>query len=206
MSTSTMTRAGRVHAQRFLQNLAPKARDLGSELVVLWAMLDRAELAGGRRQAAELLNRLLEASGLDAKGARDLLGLAYLRLQYRLLIDGAGTEILHYMSSAETLDARLLTAMETVEPDLLAGLARLAGRALRAPAARAEVEAALGYLSELSPWCPTFHEAELLPARLAPPDVPRAPELALGLTMPLLLALWPRKDNTPRPRTPNDVR
>ena len=82
MSTSTMTRAGRVHAQRFLQNLAPKARDLGSELVVLWAMLDRAELAGGRRQAAELLNRLLEASGLDAKGARDLLGLAYLRLQY----------------------------------------------------------------------------------------------------------------------------
>jgi len=179
---------------------------MGSDLVVLWAMLDRRELAGGRRQAAEMLTKLLESSGLDGAGARDLLGLAYLRLQYRLLIDGAGMEILGYLASAETLDARLLTAMETVEPDLLAGLARLAGRALRSPGARAEVEAALGYLAELAPWCPTFHEAELLPSALAPSAVPRAQELALGLTLPLLVALWPRKDNTPRPRTPNDVR
>jgi hypothetical protein len=206
MTEATVTRAGRAHAQRFLQHIATEARDLGPDLAALWAVLDRAELAEGRRQAAQLLSALVEATGLDLAAARDLMGLAYLRLQYRLHIDGAEVEILGHLASADALDARLLTAMETVEPDLLVSLTRLARRALRAPEARAEVEAALGYLRDLAPWCPTLPEADLLPAALVPADMPRAREIALGLTLPLLVALWPRKDNTPRPRTPNDVK
>ena len=206
MTVTMVTRAGRAHAQRFLQHLAPQARDLGPELASIWAIMDGVELAEGRRQAAELLAGLLGAAELSADEARDLLGLAYLRLQYRLQVDGAGPEVLEHLASPEALDARMVQAMELVEPDLLSGLVRLARRTVRTPGVRAELDKALAYLADLSPWCPTFPEAEVLPAGLAPKDVPRAPELAQGIALPLLLALWPKKDNLPRPRTPNDVR
>jgi len=165
----------------------------------------QAQLKEARLRVAQFVSEQMQIADLGPEDMKILVGAAYLRLQYLLTVQDVGESIALLLSDPALLDERLTTAFNRIEPELFLALSDACESALRDDTFRTATNSAIRHLRDIECHVPMFEAAKEIPTASTPWPSGKANSIILLLSALIVVNLWPRKDNTPGPRSPADL-
>lgn len=204
-ATMDISAEASAHARRFLKRSAAYPAAPTTQWFALIELLSADELKEARLRVGQFVSEQMQTAELGPADMKMLVGAAYLRLQYLLDVQDVGEDIALLLSDPVLLDERLTTAFLRIEPELFLALSDACKSALRDDTFRVATSAAVRYLRDIECRIPTFEAAGEIPAASTPWPSAKANSIVFLLSALIVVNLWPRKDNTPGPKSPADI-